>query len=398
MYMNESALKIEILCRGVKFSEESLVFAQKQGAKGQNLVYNMPVNAETMRPQELFLTGTDDYVVVASCVAPSEQSPVFIDVRDGKLLAQVGGEWIETVKIDFVPEPTYYTKVLSNGEVAKTYVSSCGYDELNILPWKGCAISKSCLFCGVNTVTMKKESELLSAYEVAHKDQWREKGGAYLSLLKESLEVAITDSCFNEHMHVILISGDLPNEALDLQTQIYCEIAQEIRPYIQGRATEGIVAVLMPPTTFSLMDQLKESGIEKIVYNLEVSNPTLFDKYCPGKSDIGYKHILDALDYAVTVFGAGNVWSNFVLGLEPVEETLLFCESLLKKGIVPSANVLHLDKGNRLDCSPPSPEETKYFFLTLSQLLKKYEMQPYYCSKALRTSLTNEAYAGRLDS
>ena len=48
----ETLLKIEILVRGVEFTQNALEKAKNDNAKIQNLVYNMPENSNIYRPQE----------------------------------------------------------------------------------------------------------------------------------------------------------------------------------------------------------------------------------------------------------------------------------------------------------------------------------------------------------
>lgn len=65
-----------------------------------------------------------------------------------------------------------------------------------------------------------------------------------------------------DHMHVILISGDLCDNKLDYQSKIYCEIAKSIYDKVKN-STDGIVAVLMPPKNTNLLFDLCKSGIKK---------------------------------------------------------------------------------------------------------------------------------------
>jgi hypothetical protein len=260
---------------------------------------------------------------------------------------------------------------------------------------KGCAISKPCLFCGSNTVANDNHSNIPPAFEICGKsNKWNQ--NEYIENLKNAVQIAKNDACYSEHMHVIIISGNLRDNELNHQCNIYAEIACGIYNEISEKTTEGIVAVTMPPSNFRLLCKLKDSGISKIVFNLEVGNEPWFSQYCPGKSAIGYDYISNALTESVKIFGAGNVWTNFVLGLEPIAELLFICERLAKQGIVPSANVLHLDRGHRLNCNIPNFEVVTRFFYEISNIYCKYGMTPFYCSKALRTSLSNEAFDGRI--
>jgi hypothetical protein len=396
---NETLLKVEILTRGVEFSENALIKARNDCAKGQNLVYNVPINASTSRPQELFIEAMDGYVTAVSCVAPNiNRDSVKIDMnKNGDLIAIIDGIVFEGVKIRYIKEPEYYGKKLKNGDVVKKYVSSCGYDELNILPWKGCAISKNCKFCGVNTVANKDETDLFNAFSISkNHDIWKENKSNYISNLKEAISIALEDKCYDEHAHLIMISGNLSDESLDMQTDIYSEIAENIKNDLNGKATEGIVAVMTPPKDMNKMVKMKKSGIDIVVFNLEVGNEPWFSKYCPGKSNLGREYFIERLLKAVNIYGSGNVWTNFVFGLEPADKLIEVCDYLGKQGIVAGANVLHLDQGNQLDCSVPCKENVINFFYELAKIYKKYGFKPYYCAKALRTSLSNEAFDGRI--
>lgn len=393
----ETYLKALVLTRGIEFSEKAIKVSISEKAKGQNLVYNMPLNAINTRPQELIITNLNDsYSVVVSCVASNpDNTPIYLDVDDaGKLIALVDNEKIDNIDIRFVKEPEYYSKTISNGENVKKYVSACGLDELNIIPWKGCAISRACRFCGVNNFVQKED---LSAHKISKdKNEWYQICDQYLNNLEEAVLIAKKSNCYREHAHVILIAGNLDNYSLDFETKVFARIAERIVPIIKDIAEEGLVVVMSPPRNKNLIDDLKKAGAEKVVFNLEAVTEKGFQKYCPGKADLGYYFFIDRLKYAIDVFGKGNVWTNLVFGLENIEDTLEKCSELIKEGIVISANVLHLDKGNSLDCSIPTTEAVIEFFYRLEMFNNQEGFLPFYCAKALRTSLSNEAHDSRI--
>lgn len=393
----ETYLKCKILTQGVEFSENALKLAIQNKAKGQNLVYNMPVNSEKSRPQEIIIKNKYDlYSTVSSCVAPTKkEKAILIDVDiNNNLIAIVDNEILQNIDIQFVEEPNYYQYILSNGELAKKYVSACGLDELNIIPWKGCAISKPCKFCGTNSFIEKNE---LSAFTLKKDSlQWDKNKRNYLKYLKEAIKIAQKDKCYKKHMHVILIAGNLANEQLDLETKIFSEITKEIFPIIKNKSTEGIVLVITPPNDLGLLRLLKMSGVSKVVFNMEAISEEYQKKYCPGKAELGYNYFIERLERAVEIFGRGNTWTNLVFGLEPLDITLNLCREFAERGIIVSANVLHLDKGNTLDCDVPDFESIINFFYELEIINNRYKYLPYYCAEALRTSLTNEVHDGRI--
>lgn len=394
----ETSLKAMILTHGVIFTDAALEAAASCGAKRQNLVYNAPVGASNFRPQELLISSkADGYTVAVSCVAPNTRDAIVIDSKEGVLTASMGGKMFDAVNICYVKEPSYYSKCTSDGSSLRQYLSSCGLDEMNIIPWKGCAISAPCLFCGANVVARDNDFFELTASNVSFRNAWLNNKDKYLSNLVQAVSMAKEDECFAEHMHVIIISGDLCDEMLDYQAKIYAQIAHIIRDIVSDKSREGIIAVMMPPKDLTLLKEMKASGIDKIVFNFEVGNSKLFDKYCPGKKNIGREHIYTALKEALGVFGQNNVWTNFVLGLEPIDGLLSFNRELAINDITSSANVLHLDRGNSLDCAVPSYETVVSYFFALNKILLEYDMRPFYCSKALRTSLSNEAYDKRIE-
>lgn len=390
----ETDLKAEILSRGVIFTQAAIEHAVSSGAKRQNLVYNAPKGFAEERPQELVLEGEDRYHTVVSCVsAHGKRDPVTVDIsKSGELICRIGNRIAsDRVKVSFVKQPEYYGQRLASGDLAKKYISACGYDELNIIPWKGCLISSACRFCGVNSVAVRNPSDVLHAAHLrSGAVGWETARSHYMANLSESISLALQAECYSEHMHVILISGNLPDDQLDMQADIYCDIVAHIKNRLSSHSTEGIVAVMTPPNDLSRLDKLKQAGVSIVVFNLEVGNDPWFSKYSPGKSTLGRDFFIDRLKYAVSVFGRGKSWTNFVLGLEPVDDLLVVCKELARHGIVSGANVLHLDHGSRLDCEPPSKDSIIYFFHNLMQINQESGFDAFYCSKALRTSLSNE--------
>jgi len=365
----ETYLKAMILSRGIEFSEKAIQVSIFEKAKGQNLVYNMPLNTTNSRPQELIVINSkDSYLVVVSCVASNPTTtPVYLDADENhKLIAFIDNKKLDNIEIYFVKEPKYYSETITNGENVKKYVSACGLDELNIIPWKGCAISKGCRFCGINNFVNKED---LSAHKISKdKNQWYKVCNQYLDNLEEAVSIAKKSDCYKEHAHVILIAGNLDNNSLDFETAVFAQITERIKPLVSDISEEGVVVVITPPQNMELIYDLKEAGVGKVVFNLEAITETGFEKYCPGKADLGYRFFTDRLKCAIDVFGKRNVWTNLVFGLESKDNVLEKCALLIKDGVVISANVLHFDKGNSLDCDVPTTEDVVDFFYKLEVL------------------------------
>lgn len=394
---NESSLKMEILSRGVKFNKSAIELGILNNAKMQNLCYNAPQNVDFSFPSELEIIGQDDYATVVSCVAPTGNgAPVVITAENGQLITVIDGEHIEYVHVHFVPQPSYYSKRTKLGWPVQNLISACGADELNIIPWRGCSLPKSCKFCGINKVVSMSSSILPASSMIRSREKWNEIRKDYLEELEYALELAISDSCYENHFHPILISGNL--EDLDLQAEIYCEISAVINKLLPTHKFDHLVAVMTPPKDLKLIKELANSGIDVLVFNQEIANEYLFSNICPGKAELGANYFFERLIAAIETFGTGRVWSNFVFGLEPQESLLAYCEWLASFGIVPGANVYHRDLGSNLNHKVPTAFEIASFYISLCKIYVKYNIKPFYCSRALRTSLANEAYEGRLSS
>lgn len=418
----ESLAKAYILTHGVRFTRAAVAHAASVGAKGQNTVYNLPADTEggrgaralplrsdkdTVRPQELFLRGDDGYTVCVSAVAPVPgREAATVDAAGGRLTLATPAKPVigqALAGAEFVPEPAYYRLRIAVGRPVTRWVSACGYDELNVWPWHDCAITKPCTFCGINSVQKRAgaDADLLHALALRRANDvdraWASVRDAALAEITEAVSLAVGDECYREEAHLILISGNLADDQLDAQARIYADIARAITAQHPDRFAEGAVAVTAPPTDLSLLRAMREAGIEVGVFNLEAFTPTAFATNCPGKDRIGRGHYVAALRAGVDVFGWGRSWCNFVLGLEPAADLLAGCEALAASGITPGANVLHLDHGASDRHTPPDLETTLGFYRDLAAVYRRHGHRPYYCQRALRTSLANEAFVGRLD-
>jgi hypothetical protein len=421
----ESLTKAYVLTHGVRFSPDALRYAAQGNAKRQNAVYNLPA-AEVMapssspgwslpviqgnrldRPQELFLSGDDGYTVCVSAVAPVEgRESAMVDFEDGRLNIATParpeiGERLN--RVAFVPQPAYYGQHTTSGRPVPRWVSACGYDEMNVWPWHDCAITRPCTFCGINTVQKQvgRGVDRLHALEFRREEDadkmWSSVREAVVNEITEAVGLAINDECYRDEVHLIIISGNLADHQLDTQARIYAEIASAITRRHPGRFAEGAVAVTAPPQDLNLLRAMRDGGIEVGVFNLEAFTPAAFSRHCPGKDRIGRHHYLDTLAAGVGVFGWGRSWCNFVLGLEPVADLLAGCEELASRGVTPGANVLHRDHGAGVKQDPPDLDTVVNFYRELASICRRNSHRPYYCQLALRTSLANEAFAGRLD-
>ena len=204
------------------------------------------------------------------------------------------------------------------GGISVAYSSECSLKD------KG----EDCLFCSINErakdgvlnkVLIKSPKQVAEAYHLA-----RQAGVG----------------------NFFRITGGFVPERRELE--YYLDVADAIKERYDSFYGVGIIGA---PSDFSVLHKYKEAGFTNISHNLEVWDKNIFALICPGKEkrNGGWQHWIDSLEYAVEVFGRGNVHTNIVGGLAPKESTLEGIEYLASKGIVCHFSVFHPEKGTPLD-------------------------------------------------
>ncbi|HIA77489.1 MAG TPA: hypothetical protein EYO05_04775 [Gammaproteobacteria bacterium] len=217
-----SLVKAYVLTHGVQFSLGAMQHSRAVNAKRQNVVYNLPATGgvcsdsmaskrlavatstdELARPQELFLEGDDGYTVCVSAVAPVfGRAQAIVDFQDGGITIHTPSHpemGAAIRRVEFVPQPEFYELKTSQGRAVTRWVSACGYDEMNVWPWHDCAISKTCTFCGINSVQKQagREIDLVHALNWRKSDamqQWINVRESVLAEISEAVDLAIDDA------------------------------------------------------------------------------------------------------------------------------------------------------------------------------------------------------------
>jgi hypothetical protein len=118
-----------------------------------------------------------------------------------------------------------------------------------------------------------------------------------------------------------------------------------LTPYVEAvrKHFDTFVAVQVhPPRADVWIDRAYAMGVDALSYNLELFDPDVMARHCIGRVRyIGRERYLEALGYAASVFPAGTVWSDLVLGLEPAEATMAGIEALAGAGVVPVLSIHH---------------------------------------------------------
>jgi hypothetical protein len=127
-----------------------------------------------------------------------------------------------------------------------------------------------------------------------------------------------------------------------------------LMPYVEAirRHFDTLVAVQAhPPRRDHWIDWAYARGVDAISFNLEIFDPHRLDRHCVGRMRyIGHDRYLEALGRAAAVFPSGTVWSDLVLGLEPVDSTLAGIDALVARGVLPVVSTPRTLAGQ-----PPEP-------------------------------------------
>jgi hypothetical protein len=122
-----------------------------------------------------------------------------------------------------------------------------------------------------------------------------------------------------------------------------------LEPYVQAVRKHFdtlIAAQVHPPRTNRWVDRTYAMGVDALSYNLEIFDPTVLQRHCVGRARyIGRERYLEALAHAASVFPSGTVWSDLVIGLEPIESTRAGIDALAAMGVVPVASFVGGDPG-----------------------------------------------------
>ncbi|MEM2514661.1 MAG: hypothetical protein QXT06_04070 [Candidatus Bathyarchaeia archaeon] len=382
--MNSVGLKAQLLTLGVKISPSSEAWF-------------MPKPKSPERPQSLLISV--DKKVVAECRF-SETSPFSLIFGDSIEKTAVHHRDIVIEGIRPLEAPSWYWKTLEpvapNVHVGDVF-HIAGVDRLTIFPWDGCWFyhfdGLACAFCGAFCGTGHIRPRVLDLLKIKDYDiWWRTYGTRFLRAVDKSLEIILAEWKPEPHFHFMLTAGNLPNP--NKAWQFALELSSVIQRHLDLAKVDSYL-ILEPPKNFKYIGKAYEIGYQNIFFNLEFDKES-FDRFCKGKSIFfGYKRMLDALNYALKIFGA--VRTNFVLTEELCNSTLKACKDLGAQGVTPSATVFWPKPHSLWEKkSPPSASTVEWFYKELAKIYHQYNLTPAYCELSSRSSLENEAFRGWL--
>lgn len=254
--------------------------------------------------------------------------------------------------------------------------SFLGTDLLGITPSNYCFYFQNktqCRFCEI-LPTFKNEVEFPKTFK-------------NIDLIENSIIKAFENE--NRLRFIAITTGNI--HSYNATVDYFIQIGEKLQQSPTFQKAEQVLATLMPPDDLSKIAQLREKGFTKIYFPLEVFNPSHFEVMCPGKSDFGYDRILKALEAAVEAFGVGNVYTNFVYGVQSLDSSLnpasynpelennLSLEAvkqMLARKVIPAFTLYHYAGYNSIGKIELDLDATHSFFREWGNLVFNSEVVP----------------------
>lgn len=314
-------LKIELLDRGLTLSRRAVDYINERN-RGRAMT-----SADYASTSGIILMLGDDVWVNAPV---SVHNPNFVSHTpfeldcSGDALFVHGEGFSEPAK--FWLQPAWHGQPNENGEAYNSYAFTHA-DRVRISPIEGCAIT--CKFCDL-------------PYEFRYRTK----------RIEGLLDVARTarDDAVQPASHV-LISGGTPRPA------DYGYVRDVYEAALTG--LDIPVDIMMVPVE-GLLDvpRLGELGVDEFSINIEIYNREIARKVMRRKFDMGLDFYLDFIEKSSEILGAARVRSMFMVGIEPVDDTLAGVRAVAERGGVPVLSPFRPDPSTPMRDDPPPDAAT----------------------------------------
>jgi hypothetical protein len=298
-------IKFEILASGLRVSDRAWQFVRR--SKG-------PIRTRSGASGGLdIILPHDIYVNSPINERFASQSRLVLDAVKGTLVVKEDGHILCTAELQ--PLPHYYELETSDGTPMVEIGQLCSGDRF-CYGIKGAYCffwqhEKRCKFCSIGL------------------NRDRDASRKTVDQMMETLAAAVSDpSIPAKH---VLLGGGTPNIE-DMGAVLIADLCEAIKK----RFDLSCYAMLSAPSKNEYIDMLWQAGVDEIGINLEFHSEDAWRMFIPGKDQyIGKKRYLEALEYAVSLFGPINTRSILVVGLEDPEHTIAGAEKLASMGVMP---------------------------------------------------------------
>jgi len=319
-------LKAELLVEGVRATREALKGVGKEFKEQNHGLFGWDFEDHT---EELL---PDDFLLPDGTVVQfrkNSRSPYWIRAEQDRLhLLGPGGSICE---VRWIHRPLYYDSETPSGHKMVKIGQVGGEDCLFFCYQNYCShFSKDqqCLFC--NLVSTSE-----TYHSVLKKKDRDDIGRVAAAAMKDGVvrHVLLTGGCFHHEKEI----------------QVVSDILKSIRKHTNLDRVPGTV-LPSPAKSKEEIARYYDSGIKAIGFSMEIWDPKLYEAICPGKAkEMSHEAFLRSIEAAVALFGPGNVFAVFVMGLEPRKSFLQGVRTISELGanIVPF--VWSPNPGSRLE-------------------------------------------------
>lgn len=292
-------LKAELLTNGIDATPKALVnVGSKHKEQNHGLFgWDFEDHANIALPDDFALP---DGTIVQ--FRRNRHSNYVVDLANDELILRNGKN--DLCKVEWLPRPRFYDYETSSNSKMVKIGQIGGADCLFFCYQNYCShFSKNeqCLFCNLvatsktyNSVLKKKATEDIGEVAKAAFSEGNVK------------HVLLTGGCFNHQKEIELVSG----------------IVKSISEHTGFGRVPGTI-LPSPAKTKDEIQKYYDSGIKAIGFSMEIWDEKLYRAICPGKSSsVSHETFINSIKNAVEVFGEGNVYAVFVMGLESKETFL----------------------------------------------------------------------------
>lgn len=327
------AFKIMLFNHGVRLTKKALAFAESNG--GLNYI---EFGAVDMMVNNLHINAP--YKTKNSSISPFE-----VDLKDNMFILNYFGKFVATVKLRSHNE--IGEKSISNDFICDD-ITYLGNDRLRIYHRHSCYFKNnniSCKFCDID-----EDNRLLHYKDIVS---------------------AVDKYWDNGQINHYLIGGGSEAPNGDFSNII------KISNYIRSKTNKPIALMSLPPYNLDVLDELKNAGINEVVFNLEIYDRVLAQKYMPGKGAIPLDVYINAFKKAVLLWGNnGSVRTMFVVGLESSKSLLNGIEAVCKLGVSPTLSLFKpIPKTEMENYLPPSNKDIYLICKEAMKICKSYGVQ-----------------------
>ena len=249
----------------------------------------------------------------------------------------IRGEGLSS-QAQFWPQPQYHGDVGVTGRALNDFVVTHG-DRVRLSPLQGCAIV--CKFC-----------------DVPYGSRYALKP---IEGMVDGIRRALADP--RQPARHVLISGGTPRpQDVPWLRDVYAAMLSTF-------STIEIDIMMVPVPGLLDIDELHRLGVREFSINIELFSDDVARVLMPQKHRQGREAYLDFIERAASIMGAGRARSMLMVGLEPIEQTLLGVEAIIDRGGTPVLSPFRPDPSTPLaSLPPPSAEVLEETFLRASEI------------------------------